>query len=71
MRMSAATSLEIKNIVMEIKSNASGCDELPSSIIKLVIDHILDPLTYLVNLSLKTVIFPTAFKEAKVIALTL
>ena len=59
---------EILNIVSDKKSKSScGFDLVPPTILKYTIDSIIKPLTYLMNLSLLSGIFPQKMKIAKVI----
>ena len=60
---------EIKKIAMNVKTNACGYDEIPPAMIKLTIDYLLAPLTHLINLTLKSGVFPSLLKVAKVITL--
>lgn len=65
-----ATENEIFNIVMSLKnSNSSGVDNISSNILKCVAQFIKAPLTYLVNWSLNTGIFPDELKTAKIVPL--
>lgn len=53
--------------VNAIPSNkATGLDNIPASILKISINHILRPLTHLINLSLKNGIVPRAWKLARI-----
>ena len=58
---------EIRALCKTIKSNSSGCDEIPPNIFKYSLDAIIKPLTHVINLSLKEGKFPSPLKEAKVI----
>ena len=58
---------EVRKICKTIKSNSSGCDEIPPNVLRDSLDAVIKPLTYLVNLSLKCGKFPTLLKEAKVV----
>ena len=61
---------EIIKIAANLKSKAApGWDELPSSILKLVIEPISDPLAKLANISMSLGIFPEDMKLSKVKAL--
>ena len=44
-----------------------GYDEMPASILKQCLDTYIDPLTYLINLSINQGIFPDELKIAKVL----
>ena len=58
---------EVRKICKTIKSNSSGCDEIPPNVLRDSLDAVIKPLTYLINLSLKCGKFPTLLKEAKVV----
>ena len=55
---------EIKKVVLSIKSNACGIDNISIQMIKLILDHILPALTHLCNASLLSGIFPTGWKTS-------
>ena len=63
------TEQEVKKFCNEIRTSAIGFDGLSPLILKRSIDIISKPLTYLVNLSFKTGVFPEDLKIAKVIAI--
>ena len=67
MRVKLASAAEIIKIVKGIKTKATGMDGFSPTILKLCIDYIMKPLLYIVNLSLKSGVFPNKLKEAKVI----
>lgn len=59
---------EIFNIVMKMKnSQATGIDNISSKILKAIVDDILEPLVYSINLSLLYGIVPDMAKVARVI----
>ena len=45
---------------------ATGTDDLPAKLLKLGATSIVEPVTYLVNLSLATGMFPNTWKNAKI-----
>jgi hypothetical protein len=54
------TSKEIENITKSLKTKYShGCDEISTKILKLSINYISSPFTYIFNRMLFTCIFPT------------
>lgn len=56
---------EIIQIISELKSNsASGPDGISATLIKQIHMYIIEPLTYLINLSFKTAILPNQWKES-------
>ena len=59
---------EVGHLVSKLKNKKSvGSDELSTYIVKISLPYILEHLTYAYNLSIKHNIFPSIFKEAKVI----
>ena len=56
---------EIITIINTLKNSAPGNDEMPASILKQCIETYIDPLTYLVNLSINQGVFPDELKVAK------
>ena len=61
-------SVEIKNIVKEMKSKTSSdMFGVSNNFVKQTVDVLLDPLTHIFNLSLTTGKIPTSLKKAKVI----
>ena len=62
------TVYEVGHLVSKLKNKKSvGSDELSTYIVKISLPYILEHLTYAYNLSIKHNIFPSIFKEAKVI----
>lgn len=61
---------EIINIVKNLKNKVScGDDGVPTSLLKICINEIVDPLCYIVNNSLRYGVFPESLKVALVIPL--
>jgi hypothetical protein len=59
---------EVFNAINSLnKTNSTGPDDIPTKIIQFAADIIAEPLTFIINQSFETGIFPTAFKTAKVI----
>ena len=58
---------EIITVINTLKNSAPGNDEMPAPILKQCIETYIDPLTYLVNLSINQGIFPDELKIAKVL----
>ena len=58
---------KIITVINTLKNSAPGNDEMPASILKQCIKTYIDPLTYLVNLSINQGIFPDELKIAKVL----
>ena len=64
----AVSRHEVEQQLKSVKRNkATGLDDLPPGLIKDSAELISAPLAHLINLSLKTSIFPTDWKAAKVI----
>ena len=58
---------EIKNIIRSLKNSNAGHDEFPTFVRKLCVDSYIEPLTFLINYSLKTGVFPSELKLARVV----
>lgn len=59
---------EVDKIITQLKNDsAPGIDGIQASLIKSIKSHILEPLTYILNLSLSSGVFPTSWKTACVI----
>ena len=67
--LSPVTCSEIHNIIVNLKNDAPGYDEINTSIPKYISENIVDPLVYLCNLSLQQGIFPWELKLANVLSL--
>lgn len=62
-------SIEIANLINKLKNNVTpGVDELGSNEIKLISPLICEALSYIINLTLTTGVFPKQLKIAKVTA---
>ena len=58
---------DVINYVNEIPRNkATGLDEIPTGILKDSIEYIVEPITHIINLSLKTGKIPKVWKQARV-----
>lgn len=62
-------TVEVLEIISKLKLSAAGHDDIGASLIKSVSSSILEPLTYIFNLSLQTGSVPKDLKIAKVIPL--
>ena len=61
------TESEVLEILKNLKSTkAAGIDNVPPRMIKDATEELCKPLSYLVNLSLQTSLFPTAEKSGKI-----
>ena len=65
--LTPCTKEEIKKLINELPNkSSSGHDEITNTLLKELSDQILDPLTYIFNLSLSEGTFPTEMKIADV-----
>ena len=60
---------EISTIISAIANSASGYDELPASILKQCCETYIEPLTYLINMSIAQGIFPEPLKITRIITI--
>ena len=67
--LTPVTQSEVEKYLQSLKTTASGCDEISPTILKRTANLISGPLTNIINLTLKTGIFPSELKKAKVIPL--
>ena len=67
MSVESAEVIEIENIVNNLKSSSPGWDNLSMRVLKRCLPNIMEPLKYVLNLSLEQGTFPTELKQAKVI----
>ena len=58
---------EVRNIIHSLKNSSAGHDEFPTFVGKLCVDSYIEPLTFLINSSLKTGVFPSELKLAWVV----
>ena len=63
------SSLEIANIIKQLKDSSAGWDDLSPKIVKQATHSILSPLTHVLNLSLANGVFPQELKITKLIPL--
>lgn len=64
------TENEIRKIIKTMKNKTSSSfDNLSNKVLKQISETIIEPLTYIINLSLKTSSFPENWKTAKIIPL--
>ena len=65
--LSHVTEVEVRKAIKRLKpKKSSGLDFVPPTIIKLAIDVLTTPLTWVINSSLKSGEFPSCWKSAKV-----
>ncbi|KAL1396538.1 hypothetical protein pipiens_002661, partial [Culex pipiens pipiens] len=60
---------EVVNAICDISSNATGLDGLPICFIKIILPLVIRQVTYLFNKVIETSIFPSFWKQAKVLPL--
>ena len=58
---------EVGKIISQLKHGSPGCDEFTAKSIQCVAEHIIEPLTYVCNLSIQQGVFPIELKIAKII----
>ena len=61
------TRNRVRNVIMSLKNSSAGYDELPPFVAKSCIDEYIEPLTHLINESLRTGICPSELKLARVV----
>lgn len=65
--MKPTDPLEVNRFIQQVKSEAApGLDGFSGSLIKCLREHILQPLTFIINLSISTGDFPDAWKQAAI-----
>jgi exonuclease III len=60
------TAAEVKHAIINSPMKSSGSDFIPTSLLLKCIDTVIDPITRLFNMSLKTGVFPDTFKSARI-----
>ena len=67
MQPSAVTNNELSNILHKLKNEyTSGADDIPTSIVKLSLNKVLNVVRYILNNSLRYRIFPEQLKIANI-----
>ena len=69
MRLGKVTEEEVVRHFRKNKSNACGHDDISPKVVKACVDSIKMPITYIINQTFKTGIFPELLKVAKIIPL--
>ena len=59
----------VRIIINSLRNSSPGWDEINPKVVKYISQYILEPLTYIINLSLQTGIFPDVLKIAKILPL--
>ena len=67
MVLTDVTSTEVRNVIASLKNSSSGHDEFPPFVGNSCVDAFIEPLTHLINLSLRSGVFPSELKLAKVV----
>ena len=57
---------EVKKIIMSSPNKSCDLDPLPTTLLKACLDTLLYPVTYIINASLCSGLFPDDFKQAHV-----
>ncbi len=65
--MKPVTNDEIKKLLSSLRNTSAGHDDINPYAVKQVKDYLVEPLTYIYNLSLSSGIFPSKLKIAKVL----
>ena len=65
--LNSVKPVEVRKYITSIKTKACGIDDISPDIVKLSIDVICEPLSFLINLAFKSGIFPGQLKIAKII----
>ena len=60
------TSNEVKEIILSSPSKSCALDPLPTTLLKVYIDSLIEPITEIINYSLHTGVVPACFKHALV-----
>ena len=63
------TTLEVRNIISSTKNSSPGWDDIPSVIAKKCIEYYINPLTPIINNSLKEGVFRSELKLGRVVPL--
>ena len=58
---------QVREAINSLNNSSPGHDELPPHVAKSCIEGLIQPITYLVNESLKSGIFPSELKLARVV----
>ena len=59
--------VEVANVIHSLKNSSAGHDEFPTFVGKQCVDSFIDPLTFLINFSLRSGVFPSELKLARVV----
>ena len=59
--------VEVANVIHPLKNSSAGHYEFPTFVGEQCVDSFIDPLTLLINLSLRSGVFPSELKLARVV----
>ena len=65
MYLEAVSNNEVKDIILNLNNASPGWDNISAKIVKQTYQSFLEPLTFILNLSLKSGIVPDDLKLAK------
>ena len=61
------TCLQVREVINSLNNSSSGHDELPSFVPKTCINEFIEPITYMNSESLKSGVFPSELKIARIV----
>ena len=61
------TYLQVRGVINSLNNSSSGHDELPPFVAKTCINEFIEPITYMINESLKSGVFPSELKIARIV----
>ena len=61
------TYLQVRGVIISLNNSTSGHNELPPIVAKTCINEFIEPITYMINESLKSGVFPSELKIARII----
>ena len=59
------TILEVRNIISSTKNSSPGWEDIPATIAKKCNEYYINPLTHIINNSIKEGVFPSELKLAR------
>ena len=61
------TTIEVMNVILLLKNSCAGWDDIPAYVMKRCINVYIEPLTHIIDKSMKEGVFPSELKLAKVV----
>ena len=61
------TTIVVINVILLLKNSCAGWDDIPVYVMKRCINVYIEPLTYIIDKSMKEGVFPSELKLAKVV----